>query len=214
MAQLKGALMSKRLETKHKLDRRYGVNTWGRAKSPVNKRKYKPGQHGPVGHSKRTDYGTQLAAKQLLKGYYGNVSEKKFRSYYDEAMRRRGDTAQQIIAQLESRLDAIVYRANFVPTVFAASQLVSHGHILVNGKRVNIPSYQVRVGDVITLKENARTIPMVIQAQNNKEREVPDYLSVDEKKFEATYVRIPTFEEVPYPVKMEPNLVVEFYSRQ
>ena len=206
--------MSKRLETKHKLDRRYGVNTWGRAKSPVNKRKYKPGQHGPVGHSKRTDYGIQLAAKQLLKGYYGNVSEKKFRSYYDEAMRRRGDTAQQIIAQLESRLDALVYRANFVPTVFAARQLVSHGHILVNGKSVNIPSYQVRVGDVITLKENAKQIPMVIQAQNNKEREVPDYISVDEKKFEATYVRIPTFEEVPYPVKMEPNLVVEFYSRQ
>ena len=206
--------MSKRLETKHKLDRRYGVNTWGRAKSPVNKRKYKPGQHGPVGHSKRTDYGIQLAAKQLLKGYYGNVSEKKFRSYYDEAMRRRGDTAQQIIAQLESRLDALVYRANFVPTVFAARQLVSHGHILVNGKSVNIPSYQVRVGDIITLKENAKQIPMVIQAQNNKEREVPDYISVDEKKFEATYVRIPTFEEVPYPVKMEPNLVVEFYSRQ
>lgn len=206
--------MSKRLETKHKLDRRYGVNTWGRAKSPVNKRKYKPGQHGPVGHSKRTDYGTQLAAKQLLKGYYGNVSEKKFRSYYDEAMRRRGDTASEIIAQLESRLDAIVYRANFVPTVFAARQIVSHGHILVNGKRVNIPSYQVRVGDVVTLKEGARTIPMVIQAQNNKEREVPDYLTVDDKKFEATYVRIPSIEEVPYPVKMEPNLVVEFYSRQ
>ena len=206
--------MSKRLETKHKLDRRYGVNTWGRAKSPVNKRKYKPGQHGPVGHSKRTDYGTQLAAKQLLKGYYGNVSEKKFRSYYDEAMRRRGDTASEIIAQLESRLDAIVYRANFVPTVFAARQIVSHGHVLVNGKPVNIPSYQVRVGDVITLKEGARTIPMVIQAQNNKEREVPDYLTVDDKKFEATYVRIPSIVEVPYPVKMEPNLVVEFYSRQ
>ena len=214
MSIIKGVLMSKRLETKHKLDRRYGVNTWGRAKSPVNKRKYKPGQHGPMGHSKRTDYGVQLAAKQLLKGYYGNVSEKKFRSYYDEAMRRTGDTAQEIIAQLESRLDAIVYRANFVPTVFASRQLVSHGHILVNGKRVTIPSYQVRVGDVITLKENARTIPMVVQAQNNKEREVPDYISVDEKKFEATYTRIPSFEEVPYPVKMEPNLVVEFYSRQ
>lgn len=206
--------MSKRLDTKHKLDRRYGVNTWGRAKSPVNKRKYKPGQHGPMGHSKRTDYGTQLAAKQLLKGYYGNVSEKKFRAYYDEAMRRRGDTAQEIIAQLESRLDAIVYRANFVPTVFASRQLVSHGHILVNGKRVTIPSFQVKVGDVISLKESARNIPMVLQAQNNKEREVPDYISVDEKKFEATYTRIPTFEEVPYPVKMEPNLVVEFYSRQ
>lgn len=205
--------MSKRLETKHKLDRRYGVNTWGRAKSPVNKRKYKPGQHGPVAHSKRTDYGTQLSAKQLLKGYYGNISEKKFRSYYDEAMRRTGDTASEIIAQLESRLDAIVYRANFVPTVFAARQVVSHGHILVNGKRVNIPSYQVKVGDVITLKEGARNIPMVVQAKNNKEREVPDYISVNDK-YEATFVRIPTLDEVPYPVKMEPNLVVEFYSRQ
>ncbi|MBP3615597.1 MAG: 30S ribosomal protein S4 [Alphaproteobacteria bacterium] len=205
--------MSKRLETKHKLDRRYGVNTWGRAKSPVNKRKYKPGQHGPVAHSKRTDYGTQLSAKQLLKGYYGNISEKKFRSYYDEAMRRTGDTASEIIAQLESRLDAIVYRANFVPTVFAARQVVSHGHILVNGKRVNIPSYQVKVGDVVTLKESARNIPMVVQAKNNKEREVPDYVSVNDK-YEATFVRIPTLEEVPYPVKMEPNLVVEFYSRQ
>ena len=205
--------MSKRLETKHKLDRRYGVNTWGRAKSPVNKRKYKPGQHGPTGHSKRTDYGTQLSAKQLLKGYYGNISEKKFRSYYDEAMRRTGDTSQEIIAQLESRLDAIVYRANFVPTVFAARQVVSHGHILVNGKRVNIPSYQVKVGDVVTLKESARNIPMVVQAKNNKEREVPDYVSVNDK-YEATFVRIPTLEEVPYPVKMEPNLVVEFYSRQ
>ncbi|MBR4315550.1 MAG: 30S ribosomal protein S4 [Alphaproteobacteria bacterium] len=205
--------MSKRLETKHKLDRRYGVNTWGRAKSPVNKRKYKPGQHGPVAHSKRTDYGTQLSAKQLLKGYYGNISEKKFRSYYDEAMRRTGDTASEIIAQLESRLDAVVYRANFVPTVFAARQVVSHGHILVNGKRVNIPSYQVKVGDVVTLKESARNIPMVVQAKNNKEREVPDYVSVNDK-YEATFVRIPTLEEVPYPVKMEPNLVVEFYSRQ
>ena len=205
--------MSKRLETKHKLDRRYGVNTWGRAKSPVNKRKYKPGQHGPVGHSKRTDYGTQLSAKQLLKGYYGNISEKKFRSYYDEAMRRTGDTATESIGQLESRRDAGVYRANFGPTVFAARQVVSHGHILVNGKRVNIPSYQVKPGDVITLKENARTIPMVVQAQNNKEREVPDYVSVNDK-FEATFVRVPTLEEVPYAVKMEPNLVVEFYSRQ
>lgn len=205
--------MSKRLASKHKLDRRYGVNTWGRPKSPVNKRKYKPGQHGLTGHSKRTDYGLQLSAKQLLKGYYGNISEKKFRSYYDKAMRRTGDTASEIISQLESRLDTIVYRANFVPTVFAARQIVSHRHILVNGKRVNIPSYQVKIGDVITLKESARLIPMVVQAKNNKEREVPDYITVNDK-YEATFVRIPTLDEVPYPVKMEPNLVVEFYSRQ
>ncbi len=205
--------MSKRLASKHKIDRRYGVNTWGRPKSPVNVRKYKPGQHGPVSRSKRTDYGLQLSAKQLLKGYYGNISEKKFRSYYDEAMRRRGDTASEIIAQLESRLDTVVYRANFVPTVFAARQVVSHKHILVNGKRVNIPSYQVKVGDVITLKENVREIPMVVQAKNNKEREVPDYINVNDK-YEATFVRVPALDEVPYPVKMEPNLVVEFYSRQ
>lgn len=206
--------MSIRTEPKHKLDRRYGVNTWGRAKSPVNKRKYKPGQHGPTSRSKKTDYGIQLSAKQLLKGYYGSVSEKKFRSYYQEAMRRVGDTSQHIITQLESRLDAIVYRANFVPTVFAARQLVSHKHVLVNGKCINIPSYQVRPGDIVTLKEGSRNIPMVLQAKNNKEREVPEYIVLDEKGCEATYLRLPTFEEVPYPVKMEPNLVVEYYSRQ
>jgi small subunit ribosomal protein S4 len=203
----------KRLATKHKIDRRFGVNVWGRPKSPVNKRKYKPGQHGPTGRTKRTDYGTQLSAKQLLKGYYGNISEKKFRAYYDEAMRRKGDTSQEIIGQLESRLDATVYRANFVPTVFAARQVVSHGLVLVNGKRVDIPSYQIKAGDVVSLKESARAIPMVMQAINNKEREVPDYISVA-KPFEATFVKVPSFEEVPYPVKMEPNLVVEFYSRQ
>jgi small subunit ribosomal protein S4 len=203
----------KRLATKHKIDRRFCVNVWGRPKSPVNKRKYKPGQHGPTGHTKRTDYGTQLSAKQLLKGYYGNISEKKFRSYYDEAMRRKGDTAQEIIGQLESRLDAVVYRANFVPTVFAARQVVSHGLILVNGRRVNIPSYQVRAGDVVSLKESASAIPMVMQAQNNRDRDLPEYIGVA-KPFEATFVKVPAFEDVPYPVKMEPNLVVEFYSRQ
>ena len=204
--------MSLRLQSKYKIDRRYGVNTWGRPKSPFNKRKYKPGQHGPIGHSRRTDYGMQLAAKQLLRGYYGTITEKKFHSYYKEAMRRKGDTASNIIAQLESRLDTIVYRANFVPTVFAARQVVSHKHILVNGKIVNIPSYQVKVGDVITLKQNAREIPMVVQVRNNKEREVPDYISVNDK-YEATFIRVPAIDEVPYPVKMEPNLVVEFYSR-
>jgi small subunit ribosomal protein S4 len=206
--------MSNRLQAKHKLDRRYGVNVWGRPKSPVNKRKYKPGQHGPTGHSKKTDYGTQLSAKQLLRGYYGNISEKKFRSYYDEAMRRKGDTSEEIIAQLESRLDAIAYRANFAPTVFSARQLVSHGHVTVNGRRINIPSYQAKPGDVIALKESARGIPAVLQMQNNKERDIPEYISVDAKNFAATYVKTPSFSEVPYPVKMEPNLVVEFYSRQ
>jgi small subunit ribosomal protein S4 len=205
--------MSKRLSSKHKLDRRYGVNVWAKPKSPVNKRKYKPGQHGPTARLKQTEYGRQLAAKQLLKGYYGNVSEKKFRSYYDEAMRRKGDTAQGIIGQLESRLDAIIYRANFAPTVFSARQLVSHGHVRVNGRRVTIASYAAKPGDVVSLDERAWQIPAVVQAANNKDHVVPEYLSVDEKKFVASYVRVPSFEEVPYPVQMFPNLIVEFYSR-
>ncbi|MDR1009334.1 MAG: 30S ribosomal protein S4 [Rickettsiales bacterium] len=205
--------MSQRVKAKQKIARRYGVNLWAKPKSPVNKRKYKPGQHGPTARGKQTEYGKQLAAKQLLKGYYGNIGEKKFRSYYDEAMRRRGDTAEEIIAQLESRLDAIIYRANFAPSVFSARQLVSHGHVRVNGKRVNIASCQAKVGDVISLTEKSWTIPAVLQAQNNKQTDTPDYLAVDDKKFTATFARIPAFADVPYPVKMEPNLVVEFYSR-
>jgi small subunit ribosomal protein S4 len=203
----------KRLHAKHKIDRRYGVNTWGEPKSPFNTRKYKPGQHGPTLRAKKTDYGAQLAAKQLLKGYYGNIGEKKFHSYYVEAMRRRGDTSEEIIAQLESRLDAIIYRANFAPTVFSARQLVSHSHVRVNGKKINIASYPCKPGDVIELTEKARALPLVAQALNNKDGPAPDYIAVDEKKFSATYVRMPKFEEVPYPVQMQPGLVVEFYSR-
>ena len=205
--------MSKRLQAKQKISRRYGVNIWAKPKSPVNKRKYKPGQHGPTARIKQTEYGRQISAKQLLKGYYGNVSEKKFRAYYQEAMRRVGDTAQEIIGQLESRLDAIIYRANFAPSVFSARQLVSHGHVEVNGKRVNIASYQVQTGDVVSLKVGAHEIPAVQQAVINKVAPAPEYLAVDDKKFTCVFVRVPTFEEVPYPVQMQPNLVVEFYSR-
>ncbi|MCL2439225.1 MAG: 30S ribosomal protein S4 [Alphaproteobacteria bacterium] len=204
--------MSVLRNSKQKIARRYGVNLWAKAKCPVNKRKYKPGQHGPVLRSKQTEYGRQLAAKQLLKGYY-NIGEKKFHAYYVEAMRRRGDTAEEIIGQLESRLDAIVYRANFACSIFAARQLVSHGHVRVNGKRVNIASYQVRVGDIVSLIEKAQKVPSVMQAKNNKVADTPDYMVVDEGKYTINYTRVPEFADVPYPVKMEPNLVVEFYSR-
>ena len=203
----------KRLRAKQKIARRYGVNLWAKAKSPVNKRNHPPGQHGPTLKKKKTDYGVQLAAKQLLKGYYGNIGEKKFRAYYEEAMRRRGDTSEEIIAQLESRLDTIVYRAGFVPSVFAARQIVNHGHVRVNGKRVNIASYQCKAGDVIELAEKARTLPVVLQAANNKDVAAPDYISVEAKKFSVTFARVPAFADVPYPVQMQPGLVVEFYSR-
>jgi small subunit ribosomal protein S4 len=205
--------MSKRHSVKYKIDRRLGENIWGRPKSPLNARAYGPGQHGQRRKGKLSDYGLQLRAKQKLKGYYGSITEKAFRRLYDEAARRKGDTGENLIGLLEGRLDAIVYRAKFVPTVFAARQFVSHGHVLVNGQRVNIPSYQVKVGDKIEVRERSKQLTVVLEAVQLAERDVPDYVEVDHNKMVATYARVPTLSDVPYPVQMEPNLVVEFYSR-
>jgi small subunit ribosomal protein S4 len=204
--------MTKRVSAKHKIDRRLGVNLWGRPKSPINVRESRPGQHGQR-RRKLSDYGTQLMAKQKLKGYYANITEKQFRRYYFEATRRHGDTSENLIGLLERRLDAVVYRMKFVPTVFAARQFVNHGHIKVNGKRVNIPSYLVQDGDVVEVREKSRQMPLVLEAIQSPERDVPDYLSVDFDKLRGTFVRTPKLTDVPYPVQMEPNLVIEFYSR-
>jgi len=204
--------MSKRLKSKYKINRRLGVNLWGRPKSPVNVRDYGPGQHGQR-RRKPTDYGLQLFAKQKLKGYYGNITEKQFRRVFAEAVRRKGDTSENLIGLLERRLDAVVYRMKFVPTVFAARQFVNHGHIRVNGKKVNIPSYRVQDGDVIEVREKSRQLPIVLLAMESNEREIPEYLDVNLQKLSGTYVRQPKLADVPYPVQMEPNLVIEFYSR-
>lgn len=203
--------MSKRTSAKYKIDRRMGENIWGRPKSPVNRREHGPGQHGQRRKGKLSDFGQQLRAKQKLKGYYGDVTEKQFRKVYEEAVRMKGDTSQNLIGLLERRLDMVVYRAKLVPTIFAARQVVNHGHVLVNGRRCNIASARVKPGDVISLSEKARSMALVMEAQASAERDIPEYVAVD--GFQATYVRVPTFDEVPYPVKMEPNLVVEFYSR-
>jgi len=210
---LKGNAVSKRHSAKYKIDRRLGENIWGRPKSPVNRREYGPGQHGQRRKGKMTDYGQQLRAKQKLKGYYGDLSEKQFRKIYEEANRRKGDTSENLIGLLESRLDAIVYRAKFVPTPFAARQFVNHGHVLVNGRRVNIPSYRCRPGDVVEVKEKSKQLALVLEAAQSAERDVPDYIEVDHNKMTAKFVRQPLLSDVPYPVQMEPNLVVEFYSR-
>ncbi|GGE31694.1 30S ribosomal protein S4 [Marinicauda pacifica] len=204
--------MSKRHSQKHKIDRRMGENIWGRAKSPINSRPYGPGQHGQRRKAKISDFGLQLRAKQKLKGYYGSITEKQFHSIYDEADRRKGNTAENLIGLLESRLDAVVYRAKFVPTVFAARQFVNHGHVKVNGQRVNIPSYRVKPGDVVEVREKSRNMALVLEALQSGERDFPDYVEVDVKAMTATFTRIPEFSDVPYPVQMEPNLVVEFYS--
>ncbi|HET9904722.1 MAG TPA: 30S ribosomal protein S4 [Xanthobacteraceae bacterium] len=205
--------MTKRTEAKYKLDRRMGENIWGRPKSPVNRREYGPGQHGQRRKGKLSDYGVQLRAKQKLRGYYGNISEKQFRRLYEEAIRRRGDSGANLIGLLESRLDALVYRAKFVATVFAARQFVSHGHVKVNGRRVTIPSYRLKVGDVVEVKESSKQLAMVLEATQLAERDVPDYIEVDHTKMTAKLTRTPELSEVPYPVMMEPHLVVEFYSR-
>jgi len=204
--------MSKRLQSKYKLNRRLGENLWGRPKSPVNRREYGPGQHGQR-RRKPSDFGIQLAAKQKLKGYYANITEKQFRRTYVEAANQRGDTSENLIGLLERRLDAVVYRMKFVPTVFAARQFVSHGHVSVNGRRVTIPSFRVREGDVIEVREKSRQMVLVLEAIESPERDVPDYVEVDYKKMSGTFVRTPKFADVPYPVQMEPNLVTEFYSR-
>ncbi len=206
-------MSDKRGEAKHKIDRRLGVNLWGRAKSPVNNnRDYGPGQHGQR-RKKPTDFGIQLMAKQKLKGYYGSIGERQFRGLYQEASRRRGDTSENLVGLLERRLETVVYRAKFVPTVFAARQFVNHGHVKVNGKRVNIGSYQVKEGDVVEVRERSRDLALVLTAVQSNERDVPQYIAADHKKMSAQFVRVPQLADIPYPVAMEPHLVVEFYSR-
>ncbi len=204
--------MTKRVESKYKINRRLGVNLWGRPKSPINKREYGPGQHGQR-RKKPSDFGVQLMAKQKLKGYYGNISEKQFRGYYAEAVRRKGDTSQNLIELLERRLDAVVYRMKFAITPFAARQFVSHGHIQINGRRVNIPSFIVRDGDTIEVKERSKQLAVVLDAAQSNERDVPEYLEVDHRAMKGRFARPPKLSDVPYPVQMEPNLVVEYYSR-
>ncbi len=205
--------MTKRTSAKYKIDRRMGENIWGRPKSPVNKREYGPGQHGQRRKNKLSDFGTQLRAKQKLKGYYGDLTEKQFRKIYAEAERVRGDTGEMLVGLLERRLDAVCYRAKLVPTIFAARQFVNHGHVLVNGKRVNIASYRVAEGDVISVREKSRQMGLILEAIQLTERDVPDYLEVDHNKMTVKFVRTPGLGDVPYPVQMEPNLVVEFYAK-
>ena len=205
--------MTKRHQAKYKIDRRMGQNIWGRPKSPINKREYGPGQHGQRRKGKLSDYGVQLRAKQKLKGYYANMSERHFHGLYDEARRLKGDTGANMIALLERRLDTVIYRAKFVPTVFAARQFISHGHIHVNGRRVTVSSFRCKVGDEVEVKEKSRQLALVLEAIQLAERDVPDYIEADHSKMTAKLARIPGLTDVPYPVQMEPHLVVEYYSR-
>jgi len=205
--------MTKRISSKHKIDRRLKINLWGRPKSPFNTRAYGPGQHGQSRQGKPSDYGIQLQAKQKLKGYYGNINERQFRNIYKKAAMQKGDTGENLIGLLERRLDAVVYRAKFSTTIFSARQLINHGHVKVNGKKVNIASYVVTEEDTIEIRDKSKQLAFIDIALANKERETPEYIQLDEKNKKVTFVRIPKFEEVPYPVIMEPNLVIEYYSR-
>ncbi|MDC0427564.1 30S ribosomal protein S4 [Candidatus Pelagibacter sp.] len=205
--------MTKRISSKHKIDRRLKINLWGRPKSPFNTRAYGPGQHGQARQGKPSDYGIQLQAKQKLKGYYGNINERQFRNIYKKAAMQKGDTGENLIGLLERRLDAVVYRARFSTTIFSARQLINHGHVKVNGKKVNIGSYVVKEEDTIEIRDKSKQLAFIDIALANKERETPEYIQLDEKNKKVRFVRTPKFEEVPYPVIMEPNLVIEYYSR-
>ena len=205
--------MTKRTSAKYKIDRRMGENIWGRPKSPVNKREYGPGQHGQRRKNKLSDFGTQLRAKQKLKGYYGDLTEKQFKKIYAEAARVTGDTGENLVGLLERRLDAVCYRSKLVPTIFAARQFVNHGHVLVNGKRVNIASYRVKEGDLVEVRQKSKQMTLIMEAQALTERDVPDYLELDSGKLIVKFIRTPGLGDVPYPVKMEPNLVVEYYAK-
>lgn len=205
--------MTKRITAKHKIDRRLSVNLWGRPKSPFNLRKYRPGQHGQKHAGKISDYGTQLQAKQKLKGYYGNLNERQFSNCFKEALRLKGNSGENLIGLLERRLDTVVYRSKFVPTVFSARQFINHGHVKVNGKRVNIASFMVNEGDVIEIRDKSKSLAIVMEAIKSAERDIPGYIIVDEKKLTSTFVRTQEFAEVPYATQMDPNLVIEYYSR-
>ena len=205
--------MTKRLNSKHKVDRRLKINLWGRPKSPFNSRPYPPGQHGQSRSSKPSDYGIQLRAKQKLKSYYGNINERQFRNLYKKAIMKKGDSAENLISLLERRLDAVVYRSKLSTTIFSARQLINHGHVKVNGKKVNISSYRLKEEETIEVREKSKQLAFIDIALANKDREVPEYLQVDEKNKKVKFVRTPKFEEVPYPIVMEPNLVIEYYSR-
>jgi small subunit ribosomal protein S4 len=205
--------MTKRLNAKHKVDRRLKVNLWGRPKSPFNTRNYQPGQHGQSRKSKPTDYGIQLIAKQKLKSYYGNINERQFRNIYRKAIKKRGDTTENLVALLETRLDTVIYRAKFAPTVFSARQLINHGHFKVNKKKVNVSSYLVKEEDLIEVKDKSKSLIIIEGCLNSKERDVPEYIQSDGKNKTAKLVRVPKFADIPYPAQMEPKLVIEYYSR-
>ena len=205
--------MTKRHNAKHNVDRRLKVNLWGRPKSPFNTRNYRPGQHGQSRKSKPTDYGMQLIAKQKLKSYYGNINERQFRNIYRKAIKKRGDTTENLVALLETRLDTVIYRAKFAPTVFSARQLINHGHFKVNKKKVNVSSYLVKEEDLIEVKDKSKSLIIIEGCLNSKERDVPEYIQSDGKNKTAKLVRVPKFADIPYPVQMEPKLVIEYYSR-
>jgi small subunit ribosomal protein S4 len=205
--------MTKRLNAKHKVDRRLKVNLWGRPKSPFNTRNYRPGQHGQSRKSKPTDYGMQLIAKQKLKSYYGNINERQFRNIYRKAIKKRGDTTENLVAFLETRLDTVIYRAKFAPTVFSARQLINHGHFKVNKKKVNVSSYLVKEEDLIEVKDKSKSLIIIEGCLNSKERDVPEYIQSDGKNKTAKLIRVPKFADIPYPTQMEPKLVIEYYSR-
>jgi small subunit ribosomal protein S4 len=193
-----------------RISRRFGIPIFGPSKY-LERRNYPPGVHGPKSRRKLTDYGMGLVEKQKLRYYYG-LMERQFRGVYEKALKRRGVTGEQMLQILETRLDNVVFHLGFGTTRAGARQMVAHGHVQVNGRKVSIPSYALRVNDVITAKNTTVSRQMATKAMElSTSRSVPDWLSLNKEEFKGTVMRIPTREEIN-PIANE-QAVVEFYSR-
>lgn len=204
--------MTKVVKAKYKASRRLGTSIWGDDKDPFHTKNYRPGQHGPTGRVKTSDYGVHLQAKQTVKAHYGRITEKQFRNIFALANKMKGNTAENFAGLLEKRLDMVIYRMNLAPTIFAARQLVSHDNVKLNGKKVNIPGQRLKEGDKVELKDSAKQITVYMESAQKQKRTVPEYLSVDPGAMSGVFIRTPMILDIPYPFEANFGKIIEYYS--
>lgn len=196
---------------KNRVARRFGVNIFGRARNPLLHKQNPPGVHG-ARRRKKSDFGVALEEKQKLKAIYGMLTEKQLVSYYKRAVALPGNTAQHLVQMLECRLDTVVYRLKLAPTIFAAHQLISHGHILVDGKKVDRRSFQVQPGMVISVKEKTRNNAIVADSVQSGMRAVPEYMNLSASSFSGQLLAMPMMEQMPWPLELNLPGICDFLA--
>jgi small subunit ribosomal protein S4 len=196
---------------KNRIARKFGANIFGRQRNPLLHKPTPPGMHGAK-RKKKSDYGLQLEEKQKLRAIYGMLTQTQLLHAYTDALKKEGNTSHNLLEQLECRLDNIVYRLRFDGTIFGAHQLVSHGHVLVNGKRVDRRSFKVKPGMVVSIEEKSKKMKPVQMAMENTAREIPAYLSLSEDKFSGKLETLPHPDQIPLPMIIDVPLVCEFLA--